>query len=220
MPAAHGRDRASPAGDGRWAIVSPVAKRWRARRPATRTSPEHPGTAIEWDGALWEVVAAAAAGAGVRYVVAPWEDRHTIRVLEPYDAASESRRASEAADDERRRRRRRRLLLLAPLAGHLPAEVQDRWEHEDDVPASLITLISAFPLFVFGFLCAFSLAIRAFTGAVLLPLPEKVLFFGIYLFVESGFRLSVAWSQGRPAGSLAGTIVWEVGERIRRARAR
>ncbi|HET9795802.1 MAG TPA: hypothetical protein VFS34_15220, partial [Thermoanaerobaculia bacterium] len=152
--------------------------------------------------------------------LSPWEDRHTIRVLEPYDETSEARRARARIDDGLRRRRRRILLFLSILAGHLPAEVQDRWEHEYDAPASLLTLISALPLFVFGFLCTFSLTIRAIAGTVLLPLPETVLLFGVYLFVESGFRLSVAWSQQRPAGSLAGHAAWEVVRRIRPAFAR
>jgi hypothetical protein len=217
MPEAHGRDRAAPVAGGRWAISSPFSKGWRARRAGTRTTPEHPGTAVEWDGSLFEVVAMQPVGAGVRYTLAPWEDRHTIRVHEPYDDAAEERRSRERGNERRRRGKRRLLLLLSPLAGHLPAEVQEGWEREDDAPAALLTLISALPLFVFGFLCAFSLTIRAFTGVVLLPFPEKVLFFGVYLFVESGFRLSVAWSQQRPAGSLAGHLVWEIARRLRPA---
>ena len=215
MPSPHGRDRAAPADGGRWTIVSPVTKGWRRRRPGTRTTAEHPGTAVDWDGALFEVVAAEPAGSGVRYTLAPWEDRHTIRVLEPYDEASETRRARERLDARQRSGKRRLLLLLSPLAGHLPAEVQERWEQEYDAPASLLTIVSALPLFVFGFLSAFSLAIRAITGVVLLPLPEKVLFFGVYLFVESGFRLSVGWSEGRGAGSAAGHVAWEIARRLR-----
>ncbi len=215
MPDAHGRDRVTPISDGRWTITSAFPKGWRARRSGTRTTAEHPGTAVEWDGVLYEVLVVEPAGPGARYRLAPWEDRHTIRVLEPYDDASEERRARGRSDDGRRRRKRRRLLLLSPLAGHAPADVQDRWEHEDDVPASLLTLISALPLFVFGFLCSFSLTIRGIAGVDLLPLPEPVLLVGVYLFVESGFRLSVAWSQGRPAGSLAGHAAWEIFRRVR-----
>jgi len=215
MPEAHGHDRAVPVAGGRWAISSPLPKGWRARRAGTRVTPEHPGTAVEWDGSLYEVVSIEPVGAGARYLLAPWEDRHTIRVHESYDDAAEERRSRERKDDARRKRKRRLLLLLSPLAGHLPAEVQDRWEREDDAPAGLLTTISALPLFVFGFLCSFSLAIRGFTGVVLLPISEKALFFGVYLFVESGFRISVAWSQERPSGSLAGHLVWEVARRLR-----
>jgi hypothetical protein len=220
MPQAYGSDRASAGSENTWTLDAAHTKGWRARRPATRTTPEHPGTAVDWDGSLWEVVGAAPAGAGVRYTLAPWEDRHTIRLLQKYDAGAEERRIRDRADQGFRDRTRRLLLLLSPIAGHAPAEVQERWEREYDVSGSLMTMISAFPLFVFGFVSAFSLAIRYIAGSVLLPLPEKVLFFGIYLFVESGFRLSVAWSQGQPAGSLAGAIVWEIVRRVRSAAAR
>ncbi len=203
----------APVAGGRWAISSSCPKGWRARAAGTRLTPEHPGTAVDWDGSLYEVVAMQPETAGIRYTLAPWEDRHTIRVHENYDDAAEERRSRERSDDRRRRRIRLRLLLLSPLAGHLPAEVQERWEREDDAPAALLTLISALPLFVFGGLCALSLTIRGFTGVVLLPFSEGVQFFGVYLFVESGFRLSVAWSQELPAGSLAGHVAWEIARR-------
>jgi hypothetical protein len=215
MPLPHGSDRAHEQRDGTWVIVAPAPKGWRARRPRNRISPEHPGTAVSWDGKLFEVVAARESSAGeARYSLERWQDRHTIRVIENYDEAAEERRALARIDDARRRQRRRELLLLSPLAGHLPAEVQDRWEHEYDVPASLITIVSALPLFVFGVLCSLSLTIRAFTGVSLLPLPSGILILGLYLMLESGMRLSAAWGEGRPAGSLIGTVAWEMGRRL------
>lgn len=210
MPHPHGPDTAAEHGDGSWLVVSPVAKTWRPRRPKSRISPEHPGTAVSWDGELFEVIDAGESEAGPsRYVLARWDDRHTIRVLDTYDEAAEENRLRLRADDAFRRRRRRQLLLLSPIAGHAPAPVQDRWEEEYDAPASVMTLVSALPLFLFGVLCALSLTIRGFTGVSLLPFSAGVLFFGVYLMAESGMRLSAAWGQGRPAGSLAGTLVWE-----------
>jgi hypothetical protein len=221
MPLPHGRDRVAEQRDGTWIVVAPNAKGWRARRPRTRISPEHPGTAVSWDGELFEVVAARESEGGqASYSLERWSDRHTIRVLENYDEAAEESRARARLDDTFRSRRRRQLLLLAPLAGHVPAEVQDRWEREYDVSGSLLTLISAFPLFVFGALCSVSLTIRAFTGASVLPLPEGVLVLGLCLMVESGMRLSAAWGEGRPAGSLAGTLAWEAVSRLRDRRSR
>ena len=216
MPIPYGRDRAVDRRDGSWAIVTPSVKGWRARTPATRLTPEHPGTAVSWDGVLFEVVAAESAGGAQRYTLAPWEDRHTIRGIEPYDAASEAERARTRVDASRRDAMRRALLVSAPLAGHAPADVQERWEREYDVSAALLTIVSALPLFVFGFLCSLSLAIRGFTGVVLLPFSERILWFGVFLFVESGFRLAVAWSAGSPAGSLAGSLAWRLLEMGRR----
>jgi len=220
MPLPHSPDTAAEQRDGAWLIVSPRPKGWRARRPKSRISPEHPGTAVSWDGELFEVIEAGESGAGeARYCLQRWEDRHTIRVIETYDEAAEENRARTRADEDFRRRRRRQLILLSPIAGHAPAEVQDRWEQEYDAPASRMTLISALPLFLFGVLCTLSLTIRGFTGVSLLPLSSGVLFFGVYLMAESGMRLSAAWGQGRPAGSLAGTLAWQA-VRLWRARRR
>jgi hypothetical protein len=218
VPEAHGNDVATARDSGIWILTAPLSKGWNARRPATRTTAEHPGRAISWDGALFEVLDVEILGAGVRYTLAPWEDRHTIRVIEPYDEASELRRAADRVDDHRRRERKRLILLLAPLSGHAPGDVQDKWEREYDVPASFLTLISAIPLFLFGVLCALALTIRGFTGVALLPFSSGVLLFGLYLLVESGFRLSAAWGSGRPAGSLVGALVYGIWERVRRAK--
>jgi len=215
MPAEHGRDRVSPGRDGAWSVESPESKGWQARRPATRTSAEHPGTAIDWDGEIYEVTKVEPRGAGARYTLVRWEDRHTIRRLERYDDESETRRSGERADAARRMGIRRRLLLLAPLGGHLPASVQEGWEREYDVSAARVTAISAFPLFVYGILCTLSLTIQGFTGQAILPFSLKALFFGMFLMVESGFRLSAAWGEGRPAGSLEGHLIWELTERGR-----
>ena len=209
MPLPHGRDSAAEQREGRWLVVSPAAKGWRGRSAKSRISPEHPGTTVSWDGELFEVLAADESTAASRYTLARWEERHTIRRIDHYDDAAEERRAEARIEEALRRRRRGRLILLSPLAGHAPAEVQDRWEQEYDAPASLMTLVSALPLFIFGVLCSLSLTIGAFTGVPLLPFSEGVLFFGVYLMAESGMRLSSAWGQGRPAGSLAGTLAWE-----------
>jgi hypothetical protein len=150
MPRPYGSDRAHEQRDGTWIGVAPAAQGWRARRSRTRISPEHPGTAVSWEGELFEVVAAHEnQGGESRYGLARWQDRHTIRVLDHYDEAAEENRARERVEDALRVRRRRRLLLLAPLVGHAPAEIQEQWERVYDVP-SLLTLVSALPLFVFG----------------------------------------------------------------------
>jgi hypothetical protein len=215
MPRPYGPDQAHEERDGTWIVVAPAAKRWRARRSRTRISPEHPGTAVSWDGELFEVVSAQEnEGGQSRYRLARWQDRHTIRVFDRYDEAAEETRARERVEGALRVSRRRRLILLAPLAGHAPAEIQEEWERAYDVPASLMTLVSALPLFVFGVLCSLSLTIRGFTGVPVLPLPGGVLVLGLYLMIESGMRISAAWGEGRPAGSLAGTLAWEIGRRL------
>ncbi len=52
----YGRDRLESPDALRPVLVSPLSKGWRARTPASRTRPEHPGTAVGWDGLHFEVV--------------------------------------------------------------------------------------------------------------------------------------------------------------------
>jgi len=209
MPAAHGEDLASPAGEG-WRLECARAKAWTPRSRATRTSPEHPGTAVRWDGSLFEVVSLSrAAGGSVIYVLEPWADSHTIRRLEEYSEESEAAGRADRMDQARRALRRRVLLVLSPLAGHLPASVQERWEREYDVSAAFLTIASAVPLLLYGAMCALFLTILGFTGATFgIPVRWEIL--GLYFLVESGVRIGPAWSGSQPSGSLLGSAAYGV----------
>jgi hypothetical protein len=46
MPQAYGHDPISAGGPDRWVLECPRPKAWTARTPGTRTSREHPGTAV------------------------------------------------------------------------------------------------------------------------------------------------------------------------------
>jgi hypothetical protein len=194
---------------GVW-LACPVSKSWAPRRARGPTTPEFPGTAVSWGESVWEVVEAIPDPAGsVRYRLEPWEARHTIRRIEPYDEASERARETE----QRRRRdavRRRRIsLLFAPVLGHLPAHVQRRMESEVGAPARAMTTASALPLMVLGILGTLGFLIFAFGGGdalpgwLVVPLP-----LALFLFVESSVRLGIAFLQGEPAGSLPGAILY------------
>ena len=56
------------------------------------------------------------------------------------------------------------------------------------------------------------------TGARAVPTP--VLVFGVYLLAESTARIVVAFLQGRPIGTLAGTLLYEVWRQLGRAKDR
>src|SRR6267378_2805299 len=91
-----GYDRVRSGHGDQWILVARRSKGWLPRVPKTLTSAEHPGTAILWEDRFFEVVTAdASAGGSIRYVLEPWRDNHVIRVSEPYDEASEERRAAE-----------------------------------------------------------------------------------------------------------------------------
>ncbi|HVE66656.1 MAG TPA: hypothetical protein VNC59_08745 [Thermoanaerobaculia bacterium] len=175
----------------------------------------HPGTAISWDGALYEVLEARPLPSGeFRYLLEPWDEAHAIRTLEPYDAPSEALRARERISRAGYVKKRRAAVLLSPLLGHLPGAVQERMEGEFGAPATKMTVASALPLFVLGVLGTFGAFAQAVGGSTE-PLPDLPLLLSLYLTLESYFRLSSVATQSRPMGSIPGTLVYELWRRLR-----
>ena len=87
---AFGEDRLESGAGEIW-LRCPVPKAWLARRERTLTTAEYPGTAVEWQGEVFEVVRAEPQADGsVRYRLAPWPEAHAIRRMERYDTASSS----------------------------------------------------------------------------------------------------------------------------------
>ena len=215
MPRAFGSDRLETGPDGAPLLVCRVTKNWSGRTSATRTSAEHPGTAVRWEDELYEVLEVAVLPSGeIGYRLASWDERHTIRTLQAYGQEAEAAREAERRDMSRRVASRRISIALALLAGHLPGSVQERLENEFAVSATTLTAVSAAPLFLGGAFCTIWLLISAFAGlagagggVALLPFP--VLLVGAYFFIESSLRLVVALVQGRPVGSVPGTLLYE-----------
>jgi hypothetical protein len=219
MPRALGRDRLGVETGGRLLLDCDVPKGWRGRSPATPTSAEHPGSAVRWEEAFFEVLdVRPLGGQAVRYVLAPWDERHAMRVVETYSEDAEAVRSRERADVARRSDRHVYAWLVAPLLGSLPGHVQDRLEHELNVPARLLSLSSALPLWVAGWVALILLLASSMTGDSSVPLP--VLVFGLYLLAESTARLAVCVLQGRPIGTLVGTLVYEGWRNLGRTKAR
>lgn len=213
MPRPFGTDRVEAAGHGRIRIVCAIPKAWTPRRPAAPGMALHPGTAVRWEGGLWEVLSAEEVGGGdLRYELVPWDDRNAIRVLLPYDETSEAEREADGRDLERRRGLGRLALLLAPLAGLLPGRVQERLETELGVRGATLTLASVLAPMAVGtyallmiLVAGFSVGLR--TGG---PNAEPLLPFLAYFLPESLLRLGVALSQGRPIGSILGLPLYPV----------
>ena len=213
MPRAVGRDRLGVETAGQVLLDCDAPKGWRPRVPATPTSAEHPGTAVAWEGDFYEVLEVRPRVAGVQYVLAPWDERHAMRVVETYSEGSEAARAREHSDSAARADRHVYLLLVAPLAGSLPAHVQERLEVEYNVPARRLSLASALPLWVVGWLSLILLLASSVSGAGSVPAP--LLVFGVYLLAESTARLAVCILQGRPIGTLVGTLLYEAWRRAK-----
>lgn len=213
-----GTDRIEAGPGGQVVLVCPLPKSWTPRKAGTHTSPEYPGTAVEWEGRLFEVIRAdPTADGGMRYGLAPWEEGHVIRRLERYDEASER-----AREDERSRRRgsvrnRRLSILLAPFLGLLPGEIQKDMEHDFDAPATGMTIASAAPLFVIGFLGLFRFMVGGIGGTLAFPAWIAPPFpIAAYLFAESWLRLASAIAGAEPMGSLPVVLAFAVWRSARR----
>ena len=187
-------------------LVCREPKEWEARKGATRTSSEHPGSAVVWEGDLWEVLSVESRDGRVRYLLAPWDDRHVVRVRHAYDDATESARARESARLADAAQLRLVILAAAPLTGLLPGEVQRRWEVELGVPAARLTIVSAVIPFVVGTGSLLFVLAGAFGGEppppILLPLS--------WFMPESMLRFGLAMSRGTPVGSVLGYLFWYV----------
>ncbi len=204
---AFGSDVAEPFPDGSVALTCAVSKGWTGQARGSKTRAEHPGTAVEWHGAVYEVVEASPlATGGVRYRLAAWQDRHAIRTIESYDAASEAARGTERLRRSDSERERRLAILFSPLIGHLPGPVQNRLESEIGAPAVAMTVVSALPIFVIGILGLLSHVVAVF-GATPFPLAPPILL-SIFFAAESAVRIGSGWVAGNPMGSVAGTLLY------------
>ena len=169
--------------------------------------PLHPGAAIRWEDALWEVVTARdTPGSGASYELAPWDDQHAIRVLLPYDETSEAERLADARDVARRRAAGRLTLLLAPVAGLLPGRVQERLGTELGIRAATLTLASVFVPMAAGTYALLMILASGFGAGIRLggPAVEPLFPLLAYFLPESLLRLGVAMAQDRPVGSILG----------------
>ena len=216
MPIPLGTDRLESGPGDRVFLACSTPKGWRPRASgAAAHRAEHPGTAVTWEGDIFEVVSAEPIADGrIRYELAPWRPEVAIRTLEHYDVASEAARASEQHSRGQAVRRRRLSILLAPLLGHLPGSVQEAMEHEFGAPANAMTAASALPLLALGMIGLLG-QVAQLGGGSLAPLPQPSLPLSLYLFGESALRLALVATQSRPAGSIPGALLYEIWKRAR-----
>jgi hypothetical protein len=200
---------------GRLVLHSRIPKGWTARTPATLVHAEHPGTTVLWEGDYFEVVEAALLdNGGVRYVLLPWRDDHTIRTFEAYDEESERRRI----EDHDRAMRQRRASVMTRLSGialgHLPARVQNELQNELGVSPTRMTLLSCIPPFaLFGVLLF--ITVGAFIAQRPSPVPTWLFVVGGLLAVESLLRFWIAMSRAEGIGSFFGTLGYVVYRLVR-----
>jgi hypothetical protein len=203
----YGLDRVRASG-GKVILHSRLPKGWTPRTPKSATHSEFPGTAILWDDEYYEVVSVDPLPAGgVRYTLAPWQDEHTFRVFEAYDAASEACLLADHETAQRQRRHSRSARFASMLLGHLPSSVQDRLANELGLFPARMTLMSLIPPVVLFGTCVWLYA-GARVDEELSPVPPWLWLGAWLLMLDSVVRFFIAMSQNRGAGSFLGTFVY------------
>lgn len=215
MTRPYGRDRIETLPGGRIALDAPEPKGWEARRvaPLLPNRTDHPGTAVLWDDAHWEVLTVERRGAGVRYVLARWDEQNVFRGMARYDEETELEREELRREELKAEGKRGILVLLTPLAGLLPEEDQVALEYRLGVPAGRMTFTSAVLGLLFGTFSIIALVAKGLGGATF-GIATWVLLLGNYLFVESFARLIVILAQGRPIGSVL-ALPWLIVKSLR-----
>ena len=209
----HGTDRLIER-DGGYDLVCREDKGWVGRRERGALQRPFPGSCVNWDEELFEVVSVERTAKEIRYALVPWDESNTIRVMEHYSDDAETFRAEDRRDVGSRESHRKLAILFSLVIGHLPREVQERMEREWGVAATLMTLMSVVPMLFLGggglvLLMAESFG-AAFGAGPIFSIPKWVLFLGPVIFVESLFRLAIVLGQSRAIGSMVGTRVYLV----------
>ncbi len=188
---------AAPGPDGSLEVSSAALDlEWRPRQGRVA------GTAVRFDGTLFEVVNAHLGPDGRRWLLAPWADGEAARVVDQLSAERVAAVAARLTDERRRRAARTGLLWAIPLVGLLPAGIQQRLEREVNFPAAWATVATALAELAGGAFLLFEL-LAARGGSTLLP-PGLLWLapLGLPLFVEGCVRLAYALTQDAPIGSL------------------
>jgi hypothetical protein len=172
---------------------------WHVRRA------DFPGTAISWQGRLYEVFGGGQVETGWVWHLVPWDEGQVARVVMYFGKDRVAELAAVAADDERRSQRYRQLRLLLPLVGLLPNQLQGRLEREYGFPAERATVVSALLEIAGGFagvLQALAL-MRGGAEAWFLPPPLRWLAaVGPVIAIEGMIRLWFSATQGEGIGSV------------------
>lgn len=204
----HGSDRVRTVDDGRVILFSRYPKHWQARIAKSLTSPEHPGTAVFWGEAIYEVVAVEPQALNaVRYVLEPWRDECAIRVSDRYDGESEELRYAEYRKTVAREQKRKGAVLIGFLAGHLPAPVQEEMASELGMFAHRMTLMSALSMFALITALFVAMSQRLVHH---MPVDPWQVILAAFLSAENVIRFHLAWSQNRAMGSIAGVLVYSI----------
>jgi hypothetical protein len=202
---AYGSDRLRQEGE-RWILSTRFEKGWTPRVEKTLTTAEYPGTAVLADDQYFEVVAVEAIPNGVRYILEPWRENHAIRVSDRYDAESETARLDGRQATKVRERKRHAINAMGILAGHLPADVQEKIGMEYGILPQWLTYMSCAGVYALGAALALTLGDQLMQGKI----PVVLVIVTLSVLFEAFFRTMWAFFTAKPIGSLLGLIAYTI----------
>jgi hypothetical protein len=117
---------------------------WQARVGGDLTHAPHPGTAVDYDGRVYEVLRTEPAPGPFhyRYVLKLWEDRFIARRIFPYTPETQRAAVQQIQEDRRQYRQHAWIVYLFPLSGLLPTPVLERWERLWGLPMRKCSIAS------------------------------------------------------------------------------
>lgn len=193
-----------------WVYSAFPKDNWVAHKAGDATHAEHPGTAIQMSGKLYEIIISeetAEAGYAVRYGLQTWNPHHAVRQVFPYTPEARARAAASYLEEVQRRNLRTRLLWLYPLAGLAPDPVLHEWENQTHVKMMWSAVISAFVVIFAAF------TIRHLSGGSDNPALTALT---MYLLVSSFARLLWMALSGQPHGEILLTLPYVFWEAVAR----
>jgi len=110
---------------------------WRVR--AARV----PGTAVEWQDGLFEVVECSRGSQVVRWQLEPWDETAVMRLVERLDADEVARTAEEQNQGRQEIRLRRWMTAAIPILGFAPGRLQAEWQRRLGYPAMAAVVITS-----------------------------------------------------------------------------
>jgi hypothetical protein len=193
-----------------WVYSAFPKDNWVARKAGDATHAEHPGTAIQMSGKLYEIMISeetAEAGYAVRYGLQVWNPHHAVRQVFPYTPQARARAAASYLEEVQRRKLRTRLLWLYPLAGLAPDPVLREWENQTHVKMIWSAVISVFLVIIAAF------TIRQHSGDSDNPALTALT---MYLLLGSFARLLWIGLSGQPHGEFLLTLPYLLWEAVAR----
>lgn len=181
---------------------------WRVRAAGDQVHAPHPGTAVSYGSALYEVMAVepgAGAAYACRYALRKWDDRFVVRKIFTYSLETAAAAAAEMRQQAARHRRHAWLIYLFPLSGSLPTPLLRRWQREWGLPMRGASLAS---LVCLGIASLLALS-HQFIGRQ--EPPSKTLL-ALLMFVALEEVVRFFWWLGasEAVGSLTITALWSV----------